>query len=90
MEKKILGYILTAAGFALLIISLGLWNVEIPFLNTFKPLYITFAGLILAIIGAFLAFGKSHKRAEQEKEEVPIYEGLGKKKKIVAYRRKSK
>ena len=80
MKKKIIGFILLAAGLVIIIISLGLWKVNIPFLATFKPLYISIAGAVIAIAGAFLAFEQSY--GKQKEKEVPIYEG----KKIVGYR----
>ena len=87
MKKKIAGYVLVIIGLALLVISLGLFKLNIPALDNLltklKPIYVTFAGLILAIIGAFLGFGKSGNSSRQKETEVPIYKG----KEIVGYRR---
>lgn len=81
IKKKLIGFILLGIGLLVIIISLGLWKVNLPFLATFKPIYISIAGAVIAIVGAFLAFEKGY--GKQKSEEVPIYEG----KKIVGYRR---
>ena len=80
IKKKIIGLVLLAAGLLIIVISLGLWKVNIHFLATFKPIYISIAGAVIAIAGAFLAINKNIRQAE---EEVPIYKG----KTIVGYRR---
>ncbi len=82
--KKIVGFIIMAAGLLLILASIAAPKLNIPLLTSalsnFKPIYVSIAGLILAVIGAFLAFQNSEK---QKAKEVPIYKG----KEIVGYRR---
>ena len=82
MKSKLIGYILIAAGILLLIVSLGIWKIDLPIPESIKPIYVSIAGLVFAIIGAFLGFSKSEGKTEQKQKEVPIYKG----KEIVGYR----
>lgn len=89
--KKLVGVILIAFGLAVFAIT------SVPQLKSLVPAsilalaplkYIVIGGLILIIIGALFFMGKggSHN-VKQANEEVPIYEGEGKHKKIVGYKR---
>lgn len=86
MEKKILGYILMGTGLLLFILSYPAIRtmLKIPDLPGMKDIYILVIGVAAILAGAFLAFKKSS--AEQPKE-VPIYEGTGKNRKVVAIQR---
>ena len=86
MINKLIGMIIALAGLAVVIFSkiiLGLsflkgLNIKMPFL--------IIAGLALIILGIIFIFQKSgHHKTQQESEEVPIYHGEGKKRKIVGY-----
>ena len=80
--NKLTGYILALAG--LIILALSIANLlVIPGIN---PSYLIFAGIILIAVGVFLTLGQSEKQLE----EVPIYEGDGKHRKVVAYKRMKK
>ena len=77
---KIVGWILMLLGLALIV--LGVLKMKIvSFLN---PLLLDVVGIILILIGFLFLKQRVEK---QEKEEVPIYEGEGKKRRIVGYRR---
>ena len=82
--NKIIGYIIAAAG--VVVIALTMLNIlAIPGLKT--P-YLIVAGVALVIVGVTLTFGsKSSRKVNQAEEEVPIYAGEGKHKKIVGYHR---
>lgn len=83
--NKIIGYIIAAAG--VVVIALTMLNIlAIPGLKT--P-YLIIAGVALVIVGITLTFssGSSSRKVNQAEEEVPIYAGEGKKRKIVGYQR---
>lgn len=82
---KILGYIVAIIG--LVILALSFISVNIPVISSINKMYIMFAGIIVIIVGIALSLGKSSSKVSQASEEVPIYEGEGKKKKIVGYKR---
>ena len=77
--SKLIGYIIALIG----IIILALTMLNIISIPGIKQPYIMVAGVAIVIIGVFLSLGKS----ERQLKEVPIYEGEGKKRKIVAYKR---
>jgi hypothetical protein len=70
-------------------LSFGLLRADWPILDTIKPGIITAVGVAAIIVGVVIALSdKSIKRGKQVHEEVPIYEGTGKNRKIVGYQRK--
>jgi hypothetical protein len=85
--SKILGYVIALIGLVIMLLSFKLSLV--PFLASVKPLYVTFAGIAVIIIGIAISVWNtsSSARVKQAAEEVPIYEGDGKNKKIVGYKR---
>lgn len=82
--KKIIGYIILAVGLVIILASVAVPKLNIPVLTPaiikFNTFYVSIAGFIIAVIGAFLAFQNSEK---QKAKEVPIYQG----KNIIGYRR---
>jgi len=85
MVNKIFGYILIALGAIAVLLSYSgirtTLNISLP--SGISELIIMLIGIILLFIGAFLTFKKTNKQIA----EVPIYEGQGKKRRIVAYQR---
>lgn len=89
--KKIIGYVLSVIGLAGIIVSSGPMKDNVPIVKDmagtavlgFAAVFVV-AGVLILIISA--RFGSSSKQPR----EVPIYEGRGKKQKIVAYQRMSK
>jgi membrane-bound ClpP family serine protease len=82
--KKVIGYAVSIVGIAVMALGFGLINIDL------KPLgipanYIAVAGIITIIIGVVLAL--KNGQSKNSKDEVPIYEGTGKKRKIVGYRK---
>jgi len=85
--NKAIGYILGVAGIALFAFSypsirtmLGITSLPI----NIADIYLTITGVILLLVGAYLAFKSS--TGEQPKE-IPVYEGHGKSRKVVALQR---
>ena len=80
MANKILGYILAGAGLLAFLLSYpkirAFLGLTIP--ANFKDIYLMIIGVVLLLVGAFLAF----KKSANEVKEVPIYKG----KEIVGYR----
>lgn len=81
MANKTLGYILLGAGLIIFLLSYSgiraIIGLTIP--ANFSDLYLTIIGVVLLLVGAYIAFkGASAK----EVREVPIYKG----KEVVGYR----
>jgi hypothetical protein len=85
--SKILGYVIAAIGLIIAIVSFN--ASRIAFLSAIPQKYILMAGIVIIIVGVALTMMKSSSssKAKQAEEEVPIYEGTGKKRKIVGYRK---
>lgn len=82
--NKFIGYLIMAIG-VLATASPFLIKDSLPAL--IKP-YLMIAGLVLLILGfLFVNSSSSKSRVTQSEEEVPIYQGEGKKRKIVGYRK---
>jgi putative Mn2+ efflux pump MntP len=90
MGNKIFGYVLGVVGLIIMLLS----YVRESLLN-FLPASIDktdvfVTGMVLVIIGVVLLYNKKQIKSgkvKQAKEEVPIYEGEGKHRKIVAYKK---
>ena len=77
---KLFSYLLMLVG--LIFLGAGLFlNINVPLLNN-KILTIGIGAVL--IVGGILLMGKS---SPQQSPEVPIYEGKGKKRKVVGYQR---
>jgi hypothetical protein len=80
MVNKMLGYVLAGAGLIIFFLSYSgiraLIGLTIP--ANVSDIYLTIAGVVLLLVGAFMAFKGTGKKVT----EVPIYEG----KEIVGYR----
>ena len=87
--SKIVGYVLSLAGLA--VIGLSNWIIsKISFLSAIPKigLYTVLAGFVLIAAGiALVLSGESSSNVKQAAAEVPIYEGTGKKRKIVGYQK---
>jgi len=84
--KKIFGYLIAVAGLVLLAVSLFNLGI-IP--SAITPVSIII-GITAVVFGVILTLGKSGSKISQAEEEVPIYEGRGKERKIVAYQKSRK
>lgn len=79
---KLTGYIVALVGLIAIGISFFSSQLKIPF----NPSFLIIGGIIIVVIGIILAIGKTEKQLE----EVPIYEGKGKERKVVGYQRMKK
>ncbi|PIN92664.1 hypothetical protein COU61_01370 [Candidatus Pacearchaeota archaeon CG10_big_fil_rev_8_21_14_0_10_35_13] len=91
---KIISYALIIVGFVFLASNIGklqdfIFRI-IPFMSSFnKTVSLIIAG-VLIVVGLFLApqSGKKKNKKDDDKfEEVPIYEGHGKTKKVIGYKK---
>ena len=86
MLTKILGGISALLGVGAILASKGKLHDSLPIIQSLSTNNILIIGGALVLLGiGLLMVGTSG--VKQEKEEVPIYEGQGKKRKIVGYQR---
>ena len=86
--NKLLSYGISVVG--ILIILLGINVEKLTFMPDFiKPVYVLALGVILVAVGIFFVMNESRRSSsiKHAAEEVPIYEGVGKKRRIIGYRK---
>lgn len=86
--NKFIGYIIAVVG--LVIALLGFQVSKIAFLSSIPQKYILIVGVLVIIVGVAMTLGKSSGKIKHAAEEVPIYEGVGKNRRIVGYRKAEK
>jgi hypothetical protein len=93
MGNKPLGYGISVIGLVVLALSF-LRNSLLSFLpSTIDKSDVVITGIVIVIVGVVIAYSKGHSHSssvKQVNEEVPIYEGEGKHRKIVGYKKESK
>ena len=84
--KKVVGYLISGVG--ILFLFLGVFKLNVPILTSYSA-YFDLVGIVLVFVGVIFLAGNKRKtkKEKQSEEEVPIYQGTGKKRKIVGYRR---
>ena len=91
---KLIGYVISLIGILLIVISLI--SSKIPVLSTLlskiPQQYLLVAAAAVVIVGVAISLlgSKKSRKVTQSEEEVPIYEGEGKRKRIIGYKRASK
>ena len=87
--NKVIGYGVAVVGLVVMAFGFNIIPLKIAFLEGVASNIIAGVGIALVIVGAVLSAkgtGGSRK-AKHAVEEVPIYEGTGKNRKIVGYRK---
>jgi multisubunit Na+/H+ antiporter MnhG subunit len=86
--KKVIGYAVSIVGLFVLVVAVGFFKLNIAFIENMNSTYVMVFGMVLVLIGVFLTMmdGKAG-RGKNHAEELPIYEGTGKKRRVVGYRR---
>jgi len=79
--NKIVAYVLMIVGLALIVLKTI--NLGIPLLDQVNILFAIVIGVVLIVAGFFFM----KKTSGKQEDEVPIYQGKGKKRRIVGYRR---
>ena len=82
---KVIGYVVAVVGLVLMALGFGMFG-DIDLLGV-GSWYISGGGIVLIIVGIVFVLAGDRGQGKQKNEEVPIYEGAGKKRKIVGYRR---
>jgi hypothetical protein len=87
--KKSVGYVIAVAGLVVMVLGLGVFG-EVNLFGL-GSLYVSGAGIVLVVIGVVVSMtgggGRRGNDKDRGKSEVPIYEGVGKKRRIVGYRK---
>jgi hypothetical protein len=88
---KIVGYIIALLGLAGIAFSKKIASLSLlASFGTKAYVYTLIGSVVLILIGIAFTLTKSSEKVAQATEEVPIYQGEGKERKIVAYKKASK
>ena len=89
--KKLVGYIVSIVGIVIMALGFGMVSLDWEILETISPNYIVGVGIAGIIVGVVISLTDSEKpsrkKGKRGVDEVPIYEGVGKKRKVVGYRK---
>lgn len=88
--KKEVGYVISVAGIAVMAVGFGMIPLDWEVLNSVDSNYVAGAGVLLVVLGVFASLKKGEKGKTVHKggeDEIPIYEGTGKNRKVVGYRK---
>lgn len=83
--NKVVGYVLAVVGLVVIAVGSGFFG-EVDLLG-FDSLYVSITGVGLVVVGVVFSMMGGSGRVKKQSEEIPIYEGVGKKRKIVGYRK---
>jgi len=88
--KKVVGYGVAVVGIVIMVFGFNIIPLKVAFLEGVAGNYISGVGVAIVIVGVVLAMkgtGGGRRKGSKGEDEVPIYEGTGKKRKIVGYRK---
>lgn len=90
--KKVVAYAISIAGIVIMMVGFGTLSLSNPIFDIIDPKYIVVVGIAAIIVGIFFAMDSSKKKSKKKShptghDEIPIYEGTGKDRKIVGYRK---
>lgn len=89
--KKVVGYVIAVVGLAVMALGFNIFPFEVALLEGIAGNYIAGVGIAIIIVGVVLSLkgsgGSGGGKIKRAEEEIPIYEGTGKNRKIVGYRK---
>jgi len=88
--NRVIGYVVAIVGIVVMSFGFNMFKLEIALLEGVSSNIIVVAGIIGIIAGVVIALMDSRggsRKIRHAKAEVPIYEGTGKNRKIVGYRK---
>ena len=88
MVKREIGYVVSVVGLVVMAVGFQMIDFGWEILNLVDLNYVAGAGLVLVGIGVLISLrGEKAKKGSNGKDEIPIYEGVGKSRRIVGYRK---
>ena len=86
--KRVVGYVVSIVGIVVMAFGFNMFKLDVAILEGVSSNYVVGVGIVIVVVGVVLSMMDSRGgKARQAKEEVPIYEGVGKNRKIVGYRK---
>ena len=88
--KRVTGYVVSVIGIGVMAVGFRVIPIDWEFFNIVSLDYIAGIGLAMVGVGVFLSLMDSkggRGKGKNGEDEVPIYEGVGKSRRIVGYRK---
>ena len=91
--KKVIGYVVSVVGIFVMALGFGMVPVEVRILEGVGSNVVSGVGVGLVVVGVLISLKgdkveeKGKKKGKGGEDEVPIYEGVGKRRKVVGYRK---
>jgi hypothetical protein len=86
--EKVVGYVISIVGLVVMALGFNIINLEFALLNGISSNVIAGVGIVMIIAGVVLSMkGSGSRKIKHAVAEVPIYEGTGKNRQIVGYRK---
>ena len=88
--KKVVGYGVAIIGIAVMAFGFNIFPFEVTFLEGVASNIISGVGIAIIVVGVVISLkgeGGGRRKVSSGEDEVPIYEGTGKKRKVVGYRK---
>ena len=86
--KRAIGYGVSVLGIVVMAVGFGMIPAGVVFLGGVDSNYVAGAGVVLVVVGVLVSLKSGGKKSVKSgNDEVPIYEGVGKKRKVVGYRK---
>ena len=87
MIKRVTGYIVSVVGIGVMAVGFNIIPLKWEILNIIPAQYVGGAGMGLVGIGVLMALMDGGRKGKKGESEVPIYEGVGRSRRVVGYRR---
>lgn len=88
MAKKVTGYIISIFGIFVMVVGFRMIDLGWEILNIINLNYLAGVGLALVGVGAFITLTEKSERGGEGEDEIPIFEGVGRHRRVVGYRKK--
>ena len=87
--KKSVGYVVSIAGIGVMAVGFGMVPLKSEVLSVVPAKYVGGLGLVLVGVGVMISLMDKGRKGKVRggEDEVPIYEGVGKKRRVVGYRK---
>lgn len=87
--KKMTGYVVSVVGILVMAVGFNIFPVDWELFNIIPMKYIGGLGVALVGVGVLISLmgGSRRRRARGGEDEVPIFEGVGKRRRVVGYRK---
>jgi len=85
--KKVIGYGVSILGIVVMAVGFGMIPLKLTLLEGLLGSYVSGVGIALVVVGVIMSVERKGSKVRGGEDEIPIYEGVGKKRRVVGYRR---